>query len=158
MTGPIGVSFKKVTIVWDPYSETMAATALSAIFSKEISKASRGTKFEYPIPPGASNTADANKPIFYPMGKQGETVKLTAYIKTSENFALWDPIVQGDLLYVYASEYEELPASSYWWVDANTISRKGGMAAADMTGAKTGLWNHELTVIRSYRKGDQKVR
>jgi hypothetical protein len=153
-----GVTFKKVTIVWDPYSETISSTSLSAILAKETTKASRGSKYEQPIPPAASNVADANKPVFYPMGRQGETVKLVAYIKGSTNFALWDAIVQGDLLYVSASEYEELPVGSYWWVDANTTSRKGGMAAADMTGTKVGLWNHEITVIRSYRKGDQTVR
>jgi hypothetical protein len=158
MTGPTGVSFKLVTIVWKPYSETPAGTALPAVLAKEMSKSSRGTKFEQPVPPAMSNSSDADKPIFYPMGRQGETVKLSGYVKTATNFALWDPIVQGNLLCVSASEYEELPANSYWWVDANTLSRKGGMSAGDMTGAKTGLWNHELTVIRSYRKGDQTVR
>lgn len=152
-----GITFKLVAITWNPYAETLSTT-LSALISKEMSHASRGTKLEQAVPPAAPEIAEADKPIFYPMGRQGETIKLTGYCKTSTNFALWKPIVQGNLLYVNASEYEELPAGTYWWVDANTLSRKGGMAAADMTGAATGLWNHELTVIRSYRKGDQTVR
>lgn len=157
MTGATGVTFTLVTIVWNPYSESTAGTALSAIISKEISISSRGTKFEQPVPPSSASEGGPDKPIFIPMGKQGETVKLTAYLKSSTNFALWKPISQGNLLYVSASEYEELPVGSYWWVDANTITRKGGMAAASMTGTLTGLWNHELSVIKSYRTGDGKT-
>jgi len=152
-----GVVFNKVTITWSPYSES-TGSALPAFISRELSFASRGTKLEIAIPPAAGNSAEADKPVFYPMGRQGETIKLTGYLKTSANFALWRPIVQGNLLYVSSSEYEEMPSGTYWWVDANTISRKGGMVAADALGLKTGFWNHELTIIKSYRKGDQTVR
>lgn len=152
-----GVTFGLVPITWSPYSEGTPVSR-SAVISKEISIASRGTKIEQPVPPAASDSAEANKPIYYPMGIQGDVVKMTAYIKGPTNYALWKPVVQGNLLYVSSSEYEELPVASYWWVETNTISRKGGMAAASNTGTLVGLWNHELSIIRSYRKGDQTVR
>ena len=160
-----GVTFKLVNITWGSrgppvvaYSESIG-TARSAIIAKDISKASRGTKIEQPVPPAASGL-QSDKPIFFPMGQQGVSVKLTSYIKSAVNFALWDPIVQGNLLYIdtAGSEYAELPPLSYWWVDQNTISRKGGMTAYDPVAVSTGLWNHELVVIRSWRKGDQTLR
>jgi hypothetical protein len=141
-----GVTFKAVSISWSPtYSETIGS-ALPALVSKDMSRAVRGTKTSTPIPPMGGGV-----PMFLPMGSEAPTVKFSGILKGESNFNIWKAIKQGDLLYVYASEYAELATDEirYWWVDQPTFTRKGGYIDR---------WDYELTVIQSLRKGDQTVR
>jgi hypothetical protein len=120
-------------------------SALPGIDAKNISTSTIATKIAKPLP--------GRRMLYIRMGDQGPTVKLNARLYSSavpghsEEHGPWahngtGGVFANTLLKVTTyGGLEELPASSYWWVDSKTITREGGYF---------GIYNMELTLTRSW--------